>query len=238
MTETSPASFMTFTDDPLDKRLSTVGRILPHTAAKIINKEGHILPKGSRGELCVAGFALQKGYWKNPEKTAEVMRRDEKGVLWMHTGDEAMFDEDDYCKITGRIKDIIIRGTYHCFQNTCSLSLLIYRLCSSTGGENIFPLEIEERLVQHRSVLQASVVGLPDDKYGEVVGAFIQPRSTEQIPPDATIREFVGEKLGRHKVPVHIFWLEPGESFPQTGSAKIKKHVLRDRGAELIKVRK
>ena len=110
MTETSPASFMTYTDDPIDKRLSTVGKILPHTRAKIINENGDILPIGSRGELCVAGFALQKGYWKNPEKTAEAMRVDKYGILWMHTGDEAVFDSEGYCRITGRIKDIIIRG--------------------------------------------------------------------------------------------------------------------------------
>lgn len=112
MTETSPASFMTFTDDPIVKRLSTVGKILPHTQAKIINGHGEIVPMGSRGELCIAGFALQKGYWRNPQKTAEVMRTDQEGVLWMHTGDEAAFDEDGYCRITGRIKDIIIRGLF------------------------------------------------------------------------------------------------------------------------------
>lgn len=112
MTETSPASFMTFTDDPIVKRLSTVGKILPHTQAKIIDGNGEIVPMGSRGELCIAGFSLQKGYWRNPQKTAEVMRTDQDGVLWMHTGDEAAFDEDGYCLITGRIKDIIIRGLF------------------------------------------------------------------------------------------------------------------------------
>lgn len=110
MTETSPASFMSFTDDPVEKRLSTVGKILPHMQAKIVDRNGVIVPIGSRGELCVAGFALQKGYWRNPEKTAEVMRMDQDGLLWMHTGDEATFDEEGYCHITGRIKDIIIRG--------------------------------------------------------------------------------------------------------------------------------
>ena len=110
MTETSPATFMTCTNDPIEKRLSTVGKILPHTRAKIIDTNGKVVPLGSQGELCVAGFALQKGYWKNPEKTAEVMRTDEDGILWMHTGDEAVFDDEGYCRITGRIKDIIIRG--------------------------------------------------------------------------------------------------------------------------------
>jgi acyl-CoA synthetase (AMP-forming)/AMP-acid ligase II len=112
MTETSPASFMTSTGDPIEKRLTTVGKILPHMRAKIIDANGDIVPTGSQGELCVAGFALQKGYWRNPEKTAEAMRTDENGVLWMHTGDEALFDDEGYCRITGRIKDIIIRGDF------------------------------------------------------------------------------------------------------------------------------
>ena len=112
MTETSPASFMTSCHDPLERRLATVGKILPHTSAKIIDVEGNIVPMGARGELCVAGYLLQKGYWKNPDKTNEVMIRDEHGTLWMHTGDEAAFDEEGYCRITGRIKDMIIRGAY------------------------------------------------------------------------------------------------------------------------------
>lgn len=110
MTETSPASFMTSRDDPIEMRLSTVGRILPHLSAKIINRDGEIVPVGSRGELCVSGFALQKGYWKSPEKTAEIMRSDETGLVWIHTGDEAILDREGYCYITGRIKDLIIRG--------------------------------------------------------------------------------------------------------------------------------
>jgi long-chain acyl-CoA synthetase len=110
MTETSPASFMTSWDDDLERRLTTVGRILPHTVAKIIDLQGNIVPLGHRGELCVSGYLLQAGYWNNPEKTAEAMRKGERGVLWMHTGDEACFDEEGYCRITGRIKDMIIRG--------------------------------------------------------------------------------------------------------------------------------
>jgi acyl-CoA synthetase (AMP-forming)/AMP-acid ligase II len=111
MTETSPASFMTLTTDPLEKRLATVGRILPHTSAKIVDPQtDQIVPLGEKGGLCVAGYALHKGYWKDPKKTAEAMKVDAEGVRWMHTGDEAVFDEDGYCTITGRIKDIIIRG--------------------------------------------------------------------------------------------------------------------------------
>ena len=101
---------MTFTNDPIEKRLSTVGKILPHTSAKVIDLEGQIVPRGKRGELCVAGYSVMKGYWHNPEKTAEAIHRDENGVLWMHTGDEVLFDKEGYCHITGRIKDTIIRG--------------------------------------------------------------------------------------------------------------------------------
>lgn len=110
MTETSPASFMSFTDDPLVKRLTTVGKILPHTKAKIVDVKGDIVPIGVRGELCVTGFQLQKGYWRSEKQTEEAMQYDNEGRLWMRTGDEAIFDDEGYCSITGRIKDVIIRG--------------------------------------------------------------------------------------------------------------------------------
>lgn len=110
MTETSPASFMTSCRDTDEQRLNTVGKILPHTRAKIVDSNMNIVPLGSKGELCIAGYSLQKGYWNAPEKTNEVMICDADGVMWMHTGDEASFDESGYCKITGRIKDMIIRG--------------------------------------------------------------------------------------------------------------------------------
>jgi acyl-CoA synthetase (AMP-forming)/AMP-acid ligase II len=110
LTEASPTCFNATTYDTIHHRLTTVGRLLPHLHAKIVDRDGVIMPVGSRGELCIAGYSLQKGYWRNPEKTAEVMRRDAKGILWLHTGDEAMFTEDGYCTITGRFKDIIIRG--------------------------------------------------------------------------------------------------------------------------------
>lgn len=110
LTEASPTCFNAFTDDPIDTRLATVGTVMPHAHAKIVDIDGQIVPVGTRGELCMAGYQLQAGYWNNSEKTAEVMRRDEFGVLWLHTGDEAVFDERGYCTITGRFKDIIIRG--------------------------------------------------------------------------------------------------------------------------------
>lgn len=114
MTETSPASFMTEVSDTHDQKLYTVGRAMPHVTAKVVDPDNRILPINTRGELCVSGYLLQQGYYQNPEKTAEVMIRDEDGVLWMHTGDEATIDEQGYCRITGRIKDIIIRGMLPC----------------------------------------------------------------------------------------------------------------------------
>jgi acyl-CoA synthetase (AMP-forming)/AMP-acid ligase II len=110
LTEASPTCFNAFTDDGLNMRLTTVGTIMPHAQAKIVDRDGNIVPIGARGELCMAGYQLQAGYWNNSEKTSETMVRDAAGVLWLHTGDEAVFDENGYCTITGRFKDIIIRG--------------------------------------------------------------------------------------------------------------------------------
>jgi long-chain acyl-CoA synthetase len=110
LTEASPTCFNATTYDTIERRLTTVGRILPHLHAKIVDRDGNIVQRGRRGELCIAGYSLQKGYWNNPEKTAEVMIQDKAGILWLHTGDEAIFDEYGYCTITGRFKDIIIRG--------------------------------------------------------------------------------------------------------------------------------
>lgn len=112
MTETSPVTFMTSPDDPKEARLRSLGKVMPHTMAKIVDSKGNIVPRGQRGELCTAGFALQKGYWKEKAKTDEVMRRDENGVLWMHTGDECYIDEEGFCHFESRLKDVIIRGIH------------------------------------------------------------------------------------------------------------------------------
>lgn len=222
---------MSFTDDPVQKRLTTVGKILPHTRAKIVDSKGNVVPVGTRGELLVSGFQLQKGYWRNSEKTAEALQTDDEGCLWMRTGDEAVFDNEGYCAITGRIKDLIIRGKCHSLSSQPGSAKL-----GITGGENIFPLEIEERLGQHISIIQSSVVGLPDRKYGEVVSAFLQPRMSEKRPSVEELRDFVRKTLGWHKAPVHVFWLEEGEDFPKTGSGKIQKHVLRTLGEQRLRL--
>jgi len=162
----------------------------------------------------MAGYQLQQGYFRNPEKTAEVMIRDAQGVLWLRTGDEAVFDAKGYCSITGRFKDIIIRG-----------------------GENIYPLEIEERLMQHEAIERAVVVGVSHLKYGEVVAAFLQPVKGERLLSDEEVRDWTRKTLGRHKAPVHVFWLGergvPAE-VPITGSGKVKKFELRKLGEALV----
>jgi acyl-CoA synthetase (AMP-forming)/AMP-acid ligase II len=181
---------------------------MPHAHAKIVDRNGNIVPIGTRGELCIAGYQLQAGYWLNPEKTAEAMILDEEGVLWLHTGDEAIFDEQGYCSITGRFKDLIIRG-----------------------GENIYPLEIEDRLVEHPAIERAIVIGIKHTRYGEVVGAFLQRKIDCKKLSDDEVRKWTMETLGRHKCPAHIFWLGEGgmtDQIPLTGSGKIQKFALRD----------
>lgn len=235
MTETSPVTFLTNMEDSLERRLNSIGRIIPHAMGKVIDSEGNIVPRGKKGELCTSGFGLQKGYWRNQAMTDEVMKKDKDGVLWMHTGDEVFVDDDGYAYLTGRIKDMIIRGTFPFFASIRSYLANTLAL----GGENIFPREIEERLLEHASIAEASVVGIHDDKYGEVVGAFMRlAPAAKGRPQDDEIRAWAIEKLGRHKAPKHIFWVGAKEAvanFPQTGSGKIQKHLLRDIGNRLVK---
>lgn len=217
LTEASPTCFNAFTDDPMAVRLATVGSLMPHARAKIVGRDGRVVPVGEKGELCIGGYQLQAGYWNNSEKTGEVMVRDESGVLWLHTGDEAVFDERGHCSITGRFKDIIIRG-----------------------GENIYPLEIEERLVAHPAVGMAVVVGLKDAHYGEVVGAFLEVdagHGQQQRPGVEEVREWVRRKLGKHKAPTHVFWLGVDgvpATVPLTGSGKVRKFEMAELGNKLL----
>ncbi|KIX01206.1 uncharacterized protein Z518_08931 [Rhinocladiella mackenziei CBS 650.93] len=216
LTEASSACFNAFTNDPMERRLNTVGRIMPHAHAKIVDCQGRIVPVGTRGELCIAGYQIQQGYWRNPTATAEAMVRDQNGVTWLRTGDEAVFDEQGYCRITGRLKDIIIRG-----------------------GENIYPLEIEERLVKHPAVDRAVVVGVPHARLGEVVAAFVGAANSSSSPrPSADeLREWTRQTLGRHKAPVYVWWLGqegvPAE-VPVTGSGKVKKHEMQKIGQKIL----
>ncbi|EZF27225.1 hypothetical protein H112_00737 [Trichophyton rubrum D6] len=178
MTETSPVSTMTATDDPIEKRLNTVGKLLPHVEAKVVNPLDYdqILPLGERGELAVSGYHVMKEYWGAPEKTAAVMVPDSEGKIWMHTGDEASMSADGYITITGRIKDLIIRG-----------------------GENIHPLEVENCLLAHPSVSNVSVLGVPDERYGEAVAAFVVTHAEgEGKVTSAEIKSWVRGKLSHH----------------------------------------
>ena len=233
MTETSPASFMTEATDSMEQRLETVGRVFPHVSAKVVDSENRIVPCGVRGELCVSGWLLQKGYFNNPEKTAEVMVPDDNGVLWMHTGDEATIDEAGYCRITGRIKDIIIRGEWW----FVFVRDVVVMLTSGIAGENIYPLEIEERLLEHPSISHAAVVGVKDDRYGEAVAAFLQVRPGAGKIPTDDLRQWVREGLGRHKAPSHIFWVGLSEmvrDFPLTGNGKYQKEAMRALGNSML----
>ncbi|KAJ5562669.1 AMP-binding enzyme [Penicillium sp. DV-2018c] len=214
MTETSPVSAMTTTNDPIDKRINSVGRLMPHVEAKIVHPERkhQVLPIEARGELAVSGYLLMKEYWADPERTAEVMIPDETGKVWMHTGDEASMSPDGYISITGRIKDLIIRG-----------------------GENIHPLEIENCLLAHDAVADVSVVGVPHPRYGEAVAAFVVPRDhgPNAITAEA-VQQWVREKLSSHLVPKHVFFLGPLEPFPKTASGKIQKFKLKEKAIELL----
>ena len=196
MTETSPISFQSSMDDPVERRVSTVGRILPHQEVKIVDEDGRIVPRGQTGEFLTRGYCVMRGYWEDAERTAESI--DEAG--WMHSGDLATMDEEGYCRIVGRSKDMIIRG-----------------------GENIFPREIEEFLYRHPKILDVQVIGVPDEKFGEEVCACVILRPGEQATPDE-IRNFCHGEIAHFKVPRYVRFLD---SFPMTVTGKIQKFVLR-----------
>ncbi|MCG6793888.1 AMP-binding protein [Geobacillus sp. YHL] len=197
-TEASPVITQTRTDDPLELRVETVGRALPGVEVKIVepgtNKE---VPRGVQGELCTRGYHVMKGYYNNPEATNEAIDQDG----WLHTGDLATMDENGYCRITGRLKDMIIRG-----------------------GENIYPREIEEFLYKHPKILDVQVVGVPDEVYGEEVMAWIILKDGETATAEE-IREFCRGNISRHKIPRYI---EFTDSYPMTASGKIQKFKLRE----------
>lgn len=197
MTETSPVSFQSSTDDAFDNRVSTVGRIQPHCEVKIIDNEGRIVPRGTAGELCTRGYSVMLGYWGDEARTDEAI--DAAG--WMHTGDMATLDDEGFCRIVGRIKDMVIRG-----------------------GENIYPREVEEFLYRHPKVLDVQVVGVPDDKYGEELCAWIIPREDSALTADE-IRAFCQGQIAHYKIPRHIRFVD---SFPMTVTGKIQKYLIRE----------
>ncbi len=176
MTETSPVSFQSHVDDPLEKRVSTVGRIHPHVEVKVIDEAGRTVPVGASGELCTRGYSVMKGYWDDAEKTSEAI--DDDG--WMHTGDLATIDGDGYCNIVGRVKDMVIRG-----------------------GENVYPREIEEFLYRHPKIAQVQVFGVPDERYGEELAACIVLHPHEEATEEE-IRAFCRGQIAHYKVPRYV----------------------------------
>ena len=201
MTETSPVSFQSGTDDPIDRRVSTVGRVQPHLEVKIVDNEGRIVPRGQSGELCTRGYSVMLGYWDDEAKTKEAI--DAGG--WMHTGDLAVIDDEGFCNIVGRIKDMVIRG-----------------------GENIYPREIEEFLYAHPKVLDVQVVGIPDQRFGEELCAWIILREGERLSEDE-VREYCKGQIAHYKIPRYIRFVD---SFPMTVTGKIQKFLIRQRMKE------
>lgn len=197
MTETSPVSFQGSTDDPIDKRVGTVGRISPFVEVKIIDADGKAVARGTQGELVTRGYSVMQGYWNDPERTAEAI--DEAG--WMHTGDLAVMDDEGYVSITGRSKDMIIRG-----------------------GENIYPREIEEFLYTHPAIADAQVFGVPDDKYGEAVAVWIMLKGRENLSAE-DVQAFCKGSIAHYKVPAYIKFVD---EFPMTITGKIQKFQMRD----------
>jgi fatty-acyl-CoA synthase len=196
MTETSPVSFQTSADDPVERRVGSVGRIHPHVEVKIVDSAGRIVPRGEAGELCTRGYSVMMGYWGEPEKTAEAI--DIAG--WMHTGDLATIDAEGYCNIVGRIKDMVIRG-----------------------GENIYPREIEEFLFRHPKVADVQVVGVPDEKYGEELCAWIRLKPGVSATAEE-IQVFSRAQIAHFKVPRYIHFVD---EFPMTVTGKVQKFVMR-----------
>ena len=207
MTETGPLSTETLPGDPIELRVGTVGRPLPNTEIKIIDENGRIVPRGEPGELCTRGYNVMRGYWGDPERTA----RDIDDARWIRTGDVATMDDNDYVRIVGRSKDMLIRG-----------------------GENIYPREIEEFLYTHPKVEQAEVVGVPDPKFGEEVAAWIRLRDG-QTANEAEIREYCKGRLAHFKIPRYIRFVE---EYPMTVTGKVQKYLIRESMAEELEQKK
>jgi fatty-acyl-CoA synthase len=209
MTETSPVSFQTANDDPLDRRVSTVGRVQPHLEVKVVDAEGRTVPRSQPGELCTRGYSVMLGYWEDPEKTDEAL--DAEG--WMHTGDIATIDAEGYGNIVGRIKDMVIRG-----------------------GENVYPREIEEYLFLHPAIEDVAVVGVPDAKYGEELCAWIRLRAGADIS-EADVTAFCRGQIAHYKIPRYVRFV-PAFPMTVTGKIQkfeIRKAMIEELGLEVQK---
>ncbi|NGY64434.1 AMP-binding protein [Lentzea sp. NEAU-D13] len=205
MTETSPVSTQTRRDDSLELRVSTVGRVHPHLEVKLVDPvTGLTVPRGEAGELCTRGYSVMLGYWNDQEKTAEVI----DAARWMHTGDLGVMDADGYVNITGRIKDMVIRG-----------------------GENIYPREIEEFLHTHPDILDAQVIGVPDVKYGEELCAWVTLRHGAGEITAESLRAFATGKLAHYKIPRYVMVVD---EFPMTVTGKVRKVEMREKSVQLL----
>jgi fatty-acyl-CoA synthase len=205
MTETSPVSTMTRSDDDLDRRTASVGQTMPHVEVKVVDPaSGHVVPRGRTGELCTRGYSVMVGYWDEPAKTAEAI----DAGHWMHTGDLAVMREDGYLTIVGRIKDMVIRG-----------------------GENIYPREVEEFLYTHPDIADVQVVGVPDPRYGEELAAWVRLRAGAPELTAEAVREFCSGKLAHYKIPRYVVAVD---EFPMTVTGKVRKVEMRERSAELL----
>lgn len=196
MTETSPVSFQSHVDDPTEKRVSTVGRIHPHVEVKVIDATGGTVPVGERGELCTRGYSVMKGYWEDEDKTEEAI----DGEGWMHTGDLATIDAEGYCNIVGRVKDMVIRG-----------------------GENVYPREVEEFLYRHPKVKEVQVFGVPDEKYGEELCAWVVAQPGETVTVEE-IRAFCEGQIAHYKIPRYV---SQRSELPMTVTGKPQKFLMR-----------
>ncbi|HJR38899.1 MAG TPA: AMP-binding protein [Nocardioidaceae bacterium] len=202
MTETSPVSCQTRSDDDLDRRTATIGSVHPHVEVKIIDPTtGNTVERGEPGEFCTRGYSVMLGYWDDPDKTAEAIDSDG----WMHTGDLAVMREDGYCNIVGRIKDMVIRG-----------------------GENIYPREVEEFLYTHPDIEDVQVIGVPDERFGEELCAWVKVRAGAEPLDAAAIREFATGKLAHYKIPRYVMVVD---EFPMTVTGKIRKIQMREESA-------
>lgn len=200
MTETSPVSFQSSTTDPLERRVSTVGRVLPHLEVKIVDEDGNTTPCGEKGELCTKGYSVMMGYWNDTERTAEALIDG-----WMHTGDLGTIDAEGYGNIVGRVKDMVIRG-----------------------GENLYPREIEEFLYTHPDIVEVAVFGVPDDKYGEELCAWVQINEGSKLDEDG-VKDFCQEQIAHFKIPRYVRFVD---EFPMTVTGKIQKFQMRDAMSE------
>ena len=197
MTETSPVSFQSTIDDPISRRVSTIGRVHPHLQVKIVDSDNNIVPVNKIGELCTMGYSVMLGYWGQSDETA-------KAILppgWMHTGDLAVIDEEGYCTIVGRIKDMIIRG-----------------------GENIYPREVEDCLYRNPNIQDVQVFAVTDRKYGEEIGAWIKLRENANLTLQ-DIQDFCRDKISQQKIPRYVSFVD---SFPMTVTGKIQKNIMRE----------